>query len=129
MDRSPIRKPIFSEKTQSKAALGIYTFEVEKDATKREIKGVLDRQFDVNVKKVRTRAQKPKRRRAGKRRYEVLTKSFKIAEVTLKKDQKIDLWEVPKEEKPKGKKEKKERKEKEEEKKDKKEKEKEKGEK
>ncbi|OGD85727.1 50S ribosomal protein L23 [Candidatus Curtissbacteria bacterium RBG_16_39_7] len=122
MNRSVIRKPIFSEKTQTKAALQVYTFEVEKDATKKDIKRALDKQFSVEVKKVRTRTQKPKRRRTGKRRYEVQTKSFKIAEITLKKDQKIDLWEVPKEEKPKSKKEKKPEKEKEEKKKDKKEK-------
>jgi len=100
------RKPIFSEKATKKAALGIYTFEVEKNATKKEIKDALEKQFNVNVKKINTRMQKPKRRKAGKKRYEVQTKSFKIAEVVLEKDQKIDLWETNKEEKSKSKKKK-----------------------
>jgi ribosomal protein L23 len=109
MDSNVLRKPIFSEKGRDKAALGIYTFEVERSASKRDIKKALEAQFGARAKKIRTRTQKPKTRRAGKRRYEVQTKSFKIAEVTLVADQKIDLWEVSKEEKLKGKEKKKEK--------------------
>lgn len=107
MGRAIVKRPIFSEKAQNKAALSIYTFEVAKDATKKEIRQALERQFQVDVRKVRTRIQKPKTKKAGKRRYDVQTRSFKIAEVILAKDQKIDLWEVPKEEGQSGKKEKK----------------------
>jgi len=108
MNRNLIRKPVFTEKARNKAASGIYTFEVERNATKREIKNILGSLFNVDVEKVRTWTQKPKKRRVGKKRYEVETKSFKMAEVILKNDQKIDLWETPKNEKPKVRKKEKE---------------------
>lgn len=106
-----LKKPIYTEKSLEKATSSVYTFEVNRQARKEEIKKAVETLFGVQVKKVRTASQKPKTKRVGRTRYEVKTKAGKKAEVwTLGK---IDLWEVPEEKETKDKKEKEEKKSKE----------------
>ncbi len=86
--------PIISEKSTKGIQDGKFTFKVAKTATKREIKRAIERQFKVNVLKVKTSIVKGRTSRVGARRMEVAQSSFKKAIVTLKKGQKIDIFEV-----------------------------------
>ncbi len=86
--------PVISEKSTKGIQDGKFTFKVEKTATKGEIKRAIERQFKVNVLKVKTSIVKGRQSRVGVRRVEVSQSSFKKAIVTLKKGQKIDIFEV-----------------------------------
>lgn len=113
MDYSKVlKKPIYTEKSLSKATQSIYTFEVGRQASKDEIKKAVEKIFDVTVRSVRVLPKKSKTKRVGKARYQVKTQAGKKAEVAV--NGKISLWEVPEEKeiKTKAKDEKKEDKEK-----------------
>lgn len=103
---SLIIRPIISEKSMQLAGLGRFTFVVAKIADKQQIRKAIEEQFNVNVLAIQTLIAKGKRGRAGKRRVEIPLSFFKKAIVRLKDGQKIDLFDVQKEEK-KSKKEKK----------------------
>ena len=94
-----LKKPKITEKSMAQVALGRYTFEVSKEATKEDIKREVEKQFSVNVLDVRTMNYKPKSRMSGRARKKVWGPSFKKAIVFLPKDQKIDLFETAKEKK------------------------------
>lgn len=86
--------PVISEKSTKGIQDGKFTFKVEKTATKKEIKKAIENQFKVNVLKVKTSIVKGRKSRVGARRIEVAQSSFKKAIVSLKKGQKIDIFEV-----------------------------------
>ena len=81
--------PVVTEKSAYNAGNGIYTFKVEKSATKTQIKKTIENQFGVHVEKINTLVTKPKDRRVGK--YTGKTKTYKKAIVTLKSGETIDL--------------------------------------
>lgn len=93
--RSPhdiIRKPLVTEKSMSDMSEGKYTFVVDKNANKTEIKNALEKIFGVKVEKVNTMNMKGKLKRMGAnvgRRA-----SWKKAIVTLAADSKgIEFFE------------------------------------
>jgi large subunit ribosomal protein L23 len=92
-----IKRPIITEKTMLQAQIGMYTFEVSKQATKPEIAKVVQEMFKVDVVKVRTFNVKGhvKFQRKVRRSYQLPT--IKKAIVTVKKGQTIALFETPKE--------------------------------
>lgn len=92
--RCIIKKPIFTEKSLREAASGVYTFEVDKKASKRQIKEEIEKMFDVHVSGVNTSKLPGKKRRAGKRRLSFKTPEIKKARVTLLEKETIDLFEI-----------------------------------
>lgn len=89
-----IIKPIITEKSMDDVAKGKFTFLVARDATKDMLRHAIEKQFDVNVLSIATSSVKGKTHRVGTRRLEVTIPKLKKATVRLKKDQKIDLFEV-----------------------------------
>lgn len=86
-----IKKPLVTEKSSvQKEALNTYAFEVNKDATKADVKGAVEGLFDVKVRSVNTLIQRGKIRRFGKGMGR--TKAWKKAVVTLA-DGKIELFD------------------------------------
>lgn len=81
--------PVVTEKSAMNAQNGIYTFKVDKRATKTQIKKTIEAQFGVHVEKINTLVTKPKDRRAGK--YTGKTKVYKKAIVSLKDGETIEM--------------------------------------
>jgi large subunit ribosomal protein L23 len=99
-------KPIITEKSMRDAATGRYTFWVGMTDNKTVIGHEVAKVFGVEVVRVATSIRSGKTKRAGKKRVAVTRPDWKIAVVTIKKGQKIGLFEEeqPKtEEKPKEK--------------------------
>lgn len=89
-----IIRPIITEKSIKDATFGKFTFQVGKEIDKNEIKKAIEGEFKVNVVDVATSIVKGKKRRFGTRRIEKLSSPWKKASVTLKKGQKIDLFDT-----------------------------------
>ncbi len=83
--------PVLTEKSMSEAKKGIYTFFVEKNMNKRQIRKAIEDVFGVKVVKVRTMniVGEVKRTNQGKKRT---TKPKKKAMVILDGKDKIDLF-------------------------------------
>ena len=81
--------PVVTEKSMKNANNGIYTFKVDRRATKKQIKKTIEEQFGVHVKKINTLVTKPKDRRVGK--YTGKTKIYKKAIVSLKDGETIEM--------------------------------------
>lgn len=92
-----IIRPIITEKTMKEAKNGKCSFEVLKEADKVRIKNAVEKKFSVQVTGVTTLIVKGKTKRIGKRRVETVRTSWKKAVVTLKKGQKIDMFDVSQE--------------------------------
>ena len=74
-----IIRPVVSERSFDLMAQNKYTFEVARDAHKREIADAVEKLFDVHVVKVNTISVKPKPKRV---RYQMgYTRSWKKADV------------------------------------------------
>lgn len=89
--REIIVRPVITEHSYDGMAIGIYTFEVNKNANKIEIAKAVEELFKVTVVKVNTAMVKPKPKRF---RYTQVghTKPWKKAMVTLKEGDKIELF-------------------------------------
>ncbi len=81
--------PVVTEKSAMNAQVGVYTFKVDKRATKTQIKKTIEAQFGVHVEKINTLVTKPKDRRVGK--YTGKTKVYKKAIVSLKDGETIEM--------------------------------------
>ena len=81
--------PVITEKSITAQQNGVYTFKVDKRATKTQIKSEIERQFGVKVLNVNTLNTKPKDRRVG--RYTGKTKTYKKAIVTLAQGSSIEM--------------------------------------
>lgn len=81
--------PVVTEKSSNNATKGIYTFKVDKKATKTQIKKTIEEHFNVHVESINTLLTKPKKRRVGK--YAGKTKVYKKAIVTLKNGETIEI--------------------------------------
>lgn len=88
-----IIKPLVTEKSMSDVTRGKYSFVVAKDAGKKAIKSAIKQQFNVTVVSVVTSVQKGKTQRVGVKRVEVGKSDTKKATVTVKKGDKIGLFE------------------------------------
>jgi len=90
--RSVVRKALITEKgTRLRETRNQYHFEVLRDANKIEIKRAIETIFSVKVDSVRTQQIRGKVRRQG--RFVGKQSDWKKAIVTLKPDQKIELFE------------------------------------
>jgi len=90
--RSVVRRALITEKgTVMRELRNQYHFEVARDANKIDIKRAIESIFSVKVDSVRTQQVAGKPRRYG--RFVGKRNDWKKAIVTLKADQKIDLFE------------------------------------
>lgn len=89
--RSVIIRPIISEKSYAGIENNRYTFEVDKHASKPEIRAAVTEVFKVTVTKVNTMRVPGKTRRL--RASTGTTRSWKKAVVTLKEGDKIEFFE------------------------------------
>ncbi len=86
-----VKRPLVTEKNSMMAENGIYAFEVDKKATKTEIKKAIEKFFRVRVASVNTAMCRGR----GKRTKYGMSKpeSWKKALVRLAKGEKIGLFE------------------------------------
>lgn len=89
-----IKQPVISEKSILQGATSKYTFLVNGNANKQEVVGAIKNLFKVDVTDVNITNVKGKTKRY--RRTEGTRAHQKKAVVTLKKGQKIDLFEEAK---------------------------------
>lgn len=90
--RHVIVRPVVTERSTELADdRGAYTFIVNKDANKIEIKKAVETLFDVKVKDVRTANYRGKWRRVGQAYGQKA--AYKKAVVTLAEGQRIDVYE------------------------------------
>lgn len=86
-----IKKPLITEKNSLLAEEGVYVFEVDRKATKTDVRSAVEKFFRVKVKSVRTSVCRGRSRRTklgvGKVRY------WKKAMVKLAPGEKITLFE------------------------------------
>lgn len=86
-----LKKPVVSEKTMALQAENKYTFLVNPDANKIEIKHAVEKAFGVTVLAVSTMNIQGKLKRVG--RFQGRTSAKKKAIVTLKAGDKIELFD------------------------------------
>ena len=86
-----LRRPLITEKATELQALGKYAFEVDREATKPQIKQAVEVAFKVKVAAVNVMTVADKRRRMGMR--QLPAHPWKKAVVTLKAGDKIELFE------------------------------------
>src|SRR5579862_1642048 len=86
--------PIITEKAMSEAGKGKFTFAVQKAASKNAIRNAIAKVFNVTVTGVQTTTVKGKRKKIGQKRTEVNDSVWKKAIVTLKKGEKIAIFEA-----------------------------------
>jgi len=89
-----IKRPIITEKSSEIAAVhNQFTFEVDVNANKIQIKQAVETLFNVDVLKVATVIMPLKRSRRGRKYYQ-RSPEFKKAIVTLPANQTIELFNV-----------------------------------
>jgi large subunit ribosomal protein L23 len=89
-----IIRPIISEKSMQEVEKNKYTFAVNSNADKKMIKKAIEAQFNVTVTGIATTTVKGKTKRFGQRRIEKVQTNWKKAMVTVKKGEKIALFDV-----------------------------------
>lgn len=94
-----IISPLITEKSMQDAAVGKFTFKVTESSNKKDIKKAVEKNFNINVVHISTSILKGKKIRVGIRRAEKSLSDSKKAVVTVKKGQKIGLFELSGEEK------------------------------
>lgn len=88
-----IIKPIFTENSIKDAALGKFTFLVKNNANKNQVKNAIEEMYKVNVISVATNITKGSKIRLTRKGRTVRDFENKKARVTLKKGQKIEIFE------------------------------------
>ena len=91
--RSVILRPVVSEKSYALLDAGVYTFVVDPDSNKTEIRQAVESIFNVRVVKVNTVNRKGKRKRNRKSFTFGTRPDTKRAVVTLAAGDRIDLFE------------------------------------
>ncbi len=95
MNAHIIKRPLITEKSLLLANKdNIYTFEVDKGANRDQVKETVEALFGVEVLKVRTARKYRVRKSTGKKRMKTLSGITKKAMVTVKKGQKIELFDL-----------------------------------
>jgi large subunit ribosomal protein L23 len=90
---STIIAPVISEKSYALREEGVYVFEVAGRATKVEVRGAVERLFNVHVVKVNTLNRKGKGRRSRRTGRVSVEPTRKLAYVTLREGERIELLE------------------------------------
>jgi len=88
-----LHRPVVSEKTYALMDAGVYVFEVDKDATKIDVRHAVEQAFGVKVEKVNTLNRKGKTKRNRRTNRVGRAADVKRAIVTLAEGSKIDLFE------------------------------------
>jgi large subunit ribosomal protein L23 len=89
-----LRRPIITEKTSFQSGkLNQYVFEVDRKATKAQIKEAVQKLFNVDVLRVNVTNAPAKKSRRRNRRLLVRRPGYKKAIVTLKPGDTIDVFE------------------------------------
>jgi len=91
---SVLISPIITEKSMNDVANDKFTFKVDSTANKYAVKKEIEKRFGVNVLNVSTIIIKGRKIKVGARRSEKTLSPFKKAIVTLKKGQKIPMFET-----------------------------------
>jgi large subunit ribosomal protein L23 len=91
--RQVIIKPIVSEKSYGLLDNNVYTFQVHTEANKVQIRQAIEEIFGVKVDRVNTLNREGKRKRNRRKMTFGKRASTKRAMVTLKGDDRIDLFE------------------------------------
>ena len=91
--RDVIIRPVVSEKSYSLLDQGVYTFVVQPDANKAEIRHAVESIFGVNVVKVNTLNRPGKRKRNRRQQTFGKRADTKRAIVTLASGQSIPIFE------------------------------------
>ena len=86
-----LRRPLITEKSTALQVQGKYAFEVDKGATKPQIKKAVEKAFNVNVTAVNVVVMAGKARRLGAR--QLPPHPWKKAIVTLRPGDSIELFE------------------------------------
>jgi large subunit ribosomal protein L23 len=92
--RNTIIRPLVTEKSMNKVADGRYSFAVSQYATKTQVKKAIESTFNVKVMRLSTSVVKGKSKRAGVRRLEIANEIWKKATVTVKKGDRISIFEA-----------------------------------
>jgi len=90
-ERNILLSPVVSEKSVAAMEENQYTFLVATDSNKIQIRAAVEKQFNVNVLKVRTMNYEGKLKRMG--RFQGRRSSYKKAIVTLKEGDSIPIFE------------------------------------
>lgn len=86
--------PIITERSMALVKNHKFSFLVARDADKDAIRKAIKSTFHVDPIGVQTTVQKGKTQRVGVRRAEKQYQAYKKAIVTLKSDQKIDIFDL-----------------------------------
>lgn len=89
-----IRKPVISEKSLSDAQKGVYTFLVDINSNKYSVRNEIEKMFKVKVTGITSQINKGKVKKVGKMRQTIKKPDLKKVRVTLKKGEKIPLFDV-----------------------------------
>ncbi len=90
-----IKAPVITEKSlRLVSEQNVYTFKVDRNANKAQIKKAIESLFKVNVKAVNMINMASKNRRTGRKRMKSALANWKKALVKLPKDQSIDLFDT-----------------------------------
>lgn len=89
-----IIRPVISEQSMKEAGNGRYTFVVARDADKTAIKRAIQDLYKVHVTSVTTVTVKGKTKRVGVRRNEVVITPLKKAIASVKKGEKIGVFDI-----------------------------------
>lgn len=90
-----IIRPIITEKATGQTAEGKYSFQVDRVASKREVKKAVEKFFGVKVRRVNIITVRGKRRRMIRTRRQTKAADWKKAVVQLAEGEKIDIFELP----------------------------------
>lgn len=93
-NREVLVQPVVSEKSYALLERGVYTFEVDPDANKEQIRQAVEEVFSVRVEKVNTLNRKGKRKRNRRAPTYGKRSDVKRAIVTLKEGDRIDVFEA-----------------------------------
>lgn len=85
-----IIKPVVTEKALGGNAQNVYVLQVKKEATKHQVKKVVEKLFDVEISKITSVVMKGKTRRVGRKLRAKKLPDVKKVYITLKKG-KIDI--------------------------------------
>lgn len=94
MTGSILIRPIVTEKSIQDAEKRKFTFEVLREAHKKDIKKTIEETFGVNVLSITTSTLKGRSMRVGKKRTEIGITPRKKATVRIKENQTIPLFET-----------------------------------
>lgn len=87
-------KPIITEKSMSQAAVGVYSFMVNKHLSKPQIAQLVSTIYQVEVVSVKTAKTGARTIRTGRRRIPKKIVGSKKAYVAVKPGQKIEIFEI-----------------------------------